>query len=103
MAGLGNTLSQEVELKRQIELHTAAAVEEIDISSWLGWGEGIPVLPCVLCGERTVGRITFVADRRTAMHKDCMVGKLIDAPTETFEEIVDRLEQGEALFGEDDE
>jgi hypothetical protein len=61
------------------------------------------VLDCRICHGKTEGRITFVADGQTAMHKDCMVGTLNDAPTEMFDEIVQRLEQGEALFGEEDE
>lgn len=115
MASFGNvnvTVSAsaaQAEMERLIREHTARAIAEIDISKWLGWGEGVPVLNCIICGEKTEGRITFVTNSGgkngspKAMHKDCMAGTLDDAPTEKFEEIVQRLEQGEALFGEDDE
>lgn len=95
--------SMEALMADAISYRSMQAAQEIDISAWLGWGEGIAVLDCRICHGKTEGRITFVADGRTAMHKDCMVGALIDAPTEMFDEIVQRLEQGEALFGEEDE
>lgn len=101
-----DTSDTEAKLKEMIEKYTAEAVAEIDLSRWLGWGEGIAVLNCIICGGRTEGRITFVTDyggTPRAMHKDCMVSTLAEAPTEMFEEIVQRLEQGDTLFGEDGE
>lgn len=95
--------SMEALMSDAISYRSMQAAQEIDISAWLGWGEGIAVLDCRICHGKTEGRITYIADGRTAMHKDCMVGVLVEAPIETFEEIRDRLEQGDPLFGEEDE
>jgi len=80
-----------------------AAIDDLDLSGWLGWSDGIDGCMCVLCEQPTRGfrTYTFRLKPVVAAHRSCMLGALDEGSPDSFEEIKERIGGGGPLFAEE--